>query len=74
MIHANKKEEDYMRIIKVTDYDEVSVRTANMILGQVNLKPDAVLGLATGGSPVGAYKKSWRHITITKLIFRSYDN
>ena len=26
-----------MRIIKVTDYDEVSVRTANMILGQVNL-------------------------------------
>ena len=49
MIHANKKEEDYMRIIKVTDYDEVSVRTANMILGQVNLKPDAVLGLATGG-------------------------
>lgn len=34
-----------MRIIKVTDYDEVSVRTANMILGQVNLKPDAVLGL-----------------------------
>lgn len=28
-----------------------------MILGQVNLKPDAVLGLATGGSPVGAYKK-----------------
>ena len=46
-----------MRIIKVTDYDEVSVRTANMILGQVNLKPDAVLGLATGGSPVGAYKK-----------------
>ena len=46
-----------MRIIKVTDYDEVSVRTANMILGQVNLKPDAVLGLATGSSPVGTYKQ-----------------
>ena len=46
-----------MRIIKVKNYDEVSVKTANMILGQVNLKPDAVLGLATGGSPVGAYKK-----------------
>ena len=46
-----------MRIIKVKNYDEVSVKTANMILGQVKLKPDAVLGLATGGSPVGAYKK-----------------
>jgi glucosamine-6-phosphate deaminase len=46
-----------MRIIKVKNYDEVSVKTANLILGQVNLKPDAVLGLATGGSPVGAYKK-----------------
>jgi glucosamine-6-phosphate deaminase len=46
-----------MRIIKVKNYDEVSVKTANLILGQVNLKPDAVLGLATGGSPVGAYQK-----------------
>ena len=46
-----------MRIIKVKNYDEVSVKTANLILGQVNLKPDAVLGLATGGSPVGSYKK-----------------
>lgn len=36
-----------MRIIKVKNYDEVSVKTANLILGQVNLKPDAVLGLAT---------------------------
>ena len=41
----------------IQNYDEVSVKTANLILGQVNLKPDAVLGLATGGSPVGAYKK-----------------
>ena len=45
-----------MRIIKVKNYDEVSVKTANLILGQVNLKPDAVLGLATGGSPVGHIK------------------
>ena len=58
MIHTSKeREENNMRIIKVKNYDEVSVKTANLILGQVNLKPDAVLGLATGGSPVGAYKK-----------------
>ena len=29
-----------MRIIKVKNYDEVSVKTANLILGQVNLKPE----------------------------------
>lgn len=46
-----------MRIIRVKNYEEVSIRTANMILAQVQLKPDAVLGLATGGSPVGAYQK-----------------
>ena len=58
MIHTSReREENNMRIIKVKNYDEVSVKTANLILGQVNLKPDAVLGLATGGSPVGAYKK-----------------
>lgn len=46
-----------MRIIKVKNYDELSVKTAAMIAAQVNLKPNAVLGLATGGSPVGAYEK-----------------
>ncbi len=46
-----------MRIIKARDYAEVSSKTANMLLAQVNLKPRSVLGLATGGSPVGAYQK-----------------
>lgn len=46
-----------MRIIKVKNYEEISRKTANMILAQVNLKPDSVLGLATGGSPVGTYEK-----------------
>ena len=32
-----------MRIIKEKNYDEVSVMTANLIIGQVNLKPDAVI-------------------------------
>lgn len=46
-----------MRIIKAKDYEELSRKTTNMIAAQINLKPDAVLGLATGGSPVGAYKR-----------------
>lgn len=46
-----------MRIICAKDYDEVSKYAANIIAGQINLKPDAVLGLATGGSPVGTYAR-----------------
>ncbi len=46
-----------MRIIKVKNYEELSARVAGIIAAQVNLKPEAVLGLATGGSPVGTYAR-----------------
>ncbi len=45
-----------MRIIKAADYEEVSRRAAMLIAAQVLMKPDAVLGLATGSSPVGTYE------------------
>ena len=37
-----------MRIIKVKDYAEMSRKTANLISAQLVMKPDSVLGLATG--------------------------
>ena len=46
-----------MRIIKVTDYEEMSRQTANLISAQLVMKPDSVLGLATGSTPVGAYRR-----------------
>ncbi len=46
-----------MRIIRTRNYKELSTVAAEMILAQVILKPDSVLGLATGGSPVGAYER-----------------
>lgn len=46
-----------MRVIKVKNYEEVSERAALLIGAQVTVKPDAVLGLATGSSPVGTYQK-----------------
>ena len=46
-----------MRIIKTNTYEEMSVLAANMIGGQVLLKPNCVLGLATGSSPVGTYEQ-----------------
>lgn len=46
-----------MRIISVKDYAQMSRAAANIISAQVILKPDCVLGLATGSSPVGAYQQ-----------------
>ncbi len=42
-----------MRIYKANDYNEMSRKAASIIASQVILKPDCVLGLATGSSPVG---------------------
>lgn len=45
-----------MRIIKAKDYDSASKACANLIFAQVVTKPDCVLGLATGSTPIGAYE------------------
>ena len=44
-----------MKIIRAKDYQDMSHKAANIIAAQVTLKPNCVLGLATGGTPVGAY-------------------
>ena len=46
-----------MRIYLSEDYKSMSRRAANIISAQVITKPDSVLGLATGGTPVGAYQQ-----------------
>lgn len=46
-----------MRIIKTKDYTDMSRKAAGMIAGQVIMKPDCVLGLATGSSPIGTYDR-----------------
>ena len=44
-----------MKIICAKDYQDMSRKAANIISAQVIMKPDCVLGLATGGTPVGTY-------------------
>ena len=46
-----------MKIYKVTDYNEMSRKAANIIFSQVTMKPDCVLGLATGSTPIGTYEQ-----------------
>lgn len=53
-----------MKIIKTADYEEMSKVAANIIAAQITLKPNSVLGLATGSSPIGTYKE----------LIRKYEN
>ena len=53
-----------MRIIRAKDYDDMSRKAANIIAAQVIMKPDCVLGLATGSTPIGTYKE----------LIKAYEN
>ena len=46
-----------MVIYKAKDYADMSRKAANILSAQVIMKPDCVLGLATGSSPVGTYEQ-----------------
>ncbi|KHD34874.1 glucosamine-6-phosphate deaminase [Clostridium acetobutylicum] len=46
-----------MKIVTVNDYDEMSKFAAKIIASQIILKENSVLGLATGGTPLGMYKE-----------------
>lgn len=46
-----------MRVYCAKDYDHASRIAANMISAQVIIKPDCVLGLATGSTPIGTYEQ-----------------
>ena len=46
-----------MRIYREKDYNAMSRRAAAVIAAQIVSKPDCVLGLATGSTPVGAYQQ-----------------
>ena len=46
-----------MRIIITDSYEKMGLEAANIVAGQVYLKPDSVLGLATGSTPVSMYQR-----------------
>ena len=46
-----------MKIIRAKNYDDLSRKAAHIISAQVIIKPDSVLGLATGSSPLGTYRQ-----------------
>ena len=66
-----------MKIIVTKDYEELSEKALEIVLGVLREKEDAVLGLATGSTPVGLYAKmiedhrrngtSYRNVTAINL-------
>lgn len=55
--YQSEKENHTMQICKAKDYEDMSQKAARILFSQITLKPDCVLGLATGSSPVGAYQR-----------------
>ena len=45
-----------MKIFRTKDYADMSRKAANVISAQIIMKPDCVLGLASGSTPIGLYK------------------
>ena len=46
-----------MKIYRAKDYNDMSRKAANLISAQIIMKPNCVLGLATGSTPVGTYRQ-----------------
>ena len=62
-----------MRIIVVKNYEELSKRAADMMASQIRVEGHTVLGLATGSTPVGAYKELIRQYEEEGLDFSNVD-
>lgn len=58
-----------MRVYCAKDYDHASRIAANIISAQVIIKPDCVLGLATGSTPIGTYEELIRRYEQGDLDF-----
>ena len=46
-----------MKLFVCKDYDAMSKKAADIVASVITLKPDCVLGLATGSTPVGMYTR-----------------
>ena len=57
-----------MRLYRAKDYNDMSRKAAHIISAQVTMKPDCVLGLATGSTPIGTYI----HIFTTLIVHWNY--
>ncbi|MCD9024866.1 glucosamine-6-phosphate deaminase [Cohnella silvisoli] len=60
-----------MNILTFDSDEKLNEAAANIIIGQIQTTPRAVLGLATGGTPVGIYKEVVRDFQRGMFSFRN---
>lgn len=58
-----------MVIVKAKNYEDMSAKAANIMAAQITLKPDSVLGLATGSTPEGLYSNLIKKYEAGELDF-----
>lgn len=58
-----------MRVILCKNYNELSVNSAKIVASQLMLKPNSVLGFATGSTPIGLYKELINMYNIGEIDF-----
>ncbi len=59
-----------MKITVCSNYETMSRRAADVMAAQITLKPDSVLGLATGSTPLGLYAELVRRYEENELNFQ----
>ena len=62
-----------MKLILCENYEEMSLEAAKIIAKQLKEKPDSVLGLATGSTPVGMYNELARMNQAGEVDFRKVE-
>ena len=59
-----------MRVILCNTYEELSKNAAKLVASQICLKPNCVLGLATGATPIGMYEELVRLYNAGEIDFK----
>ena len=59
-----------MKIKVCNTYEEMSLYAAKIVEQQIKEKPNSVLGLATGSTPVGTYKELIKMCTLGEIDFK----
>lgn len=63
-----------MQIIIASDYQDMSRKAADVIAAQVHSKPDTILGLATGSTPIGLYAELVKDYEAGSLSFAQVES
>lgn len=63
-----------MKVIVCDNYEEMSEQGARIVASQLTLKPNSILGLATGSTPVGMYSRLGELYKEGKVDFSSVSS